>query len=541
MTRPGPSVTRSLVRLKVRLLRNRARSSRGGRWRLLAGALTSAVLAVLAFAAASAAGHSDDATVVRASAVVGATGLAIAWAVLPLITFGSDESLDPSRLATFPLRRGSLMRGLLVASLVGFAPAVAEVAVIGALAGQSGRAGAVGLVIGAAAMVLLVVFCAAGGRTLSTLLAAGLTSRRGRDATIVLVSVLLLSAQGLRFIRFSAIDPAVFDHLSNLLRWLPPGMLGQALVDARHGRHFLALAELVPPAAAVLALTAVWARALDRSLTVVNGDTGNRRRRRPVELPLMPRRLGFVAPVPWGAVAAKELRYAVRDPRRKVTLINSVLVGSILPLGVALRSSGSARSGSVLLATLAGYIVVLGAMNQFGSDGAALWLDVVAGDRVHEELIGKNLALLILVLPIVTGVGAVVAAVSNGWLFLPATCLLAIAGLGAGLGIANMASVRFPIRLPDTRSPFGGYGGGQGCATTAMVLGCSLAQNLVIAPVVVAAAVTTAVAPVALVVVAPVCAAYGAGLWWIGLTIATRWARGHQPEMVRALDPARSD
>ena len=98
------------------------------------------------------------------------------------------------------------MRGLLGASLIGFGPAVAVAAVAGLVAAHAGGAG---LVVGVPAMVLLLLLCAAAGRTLSTFLAAGLTSRRGRDAAVVVVSVLLLATQAVRFIRFSSIDPKV--------------------------------------------------------------------------------------------------------------------------------------------------------------------------------------------------------------------------------------------------------------------------------------------------------------------------------------------
>ena len=72
------------------------------------------------------------------------------------------------------------------------------------------------------------------------------------------------------------------------------------------------------------------------------------------------------------------------------------------------------------------------------------------------------------------------------------------------------------------------------------MLGCALSKILLIAPVVLAAVITTAAAPALLFVVAPICAVYGATLWWIGVVVATDWARQHQPELLRAVDPTRS-
>ena len=242
-------------------------------------------------------------------------------------------------------------------------------------------------------------------------------------------------------------------------------MLGQAVIDGRDGHLLVALAELVPAAVSVVVLLILWERALDRSLTVVMEGSTPRRQRPVTALPLMFRRLAFVAPVPWGAVTAKELRYFVREPRRKVNLINSVLIGVALPIVLAARSSGCV-SFAVRPARqhCRATSWSLGAMNQFGPTSGALWLDVVAGDRVRAELVGKNVALLIFVAPMVVVVGTVAAVLTGGWPYLPAALLLAVAGLGAGLGVANVVSVRFPVRLPDGRSPFGGLGGGQGWA-----------------------------------------------------------------------------
>ena len=110
---------------------------------------------------------------------------------------------------------------------------------------------------------------------------------------------------------------------------------------------------------------------------------------------------------PWGAVTAKELRYVGREPRRKVNLVNSIIVGVGCRCGS--RSTRAATGGArrCCWPRWASYIAVLGSSNQFGLDGPAAWLDMVAGDTMRTVLIGKNVAVAIEVLPIVTVVGAV--------------------------------------------------------------------------------------------------------------------------------------
>ena len=48
-----------------------------------------------------------------------------------------------------------------------------------------------------------------------------------------------------------------------------------------------------------------------------------------------------------------------------------------------------------------------------------------------------------------------------------------LAGLGAGLAVSDVVSVRYPQRVPETRSPFGGGGAGQGCAAGLVAMALS--------------------------------------------------------------------
>jgi ABC-2 type transport system permease protein len=253
----------------------------------------------------------------------------------------------------------------------------------------------------------------------------------------------------------------------------------------------------------------------------------------------LPARLPFISATPWGAVAAKELRYVAREPRRKMLLFNSVLIGAALPLYFGL-TQGSLSPAVVLFASLAGYVTVLNSMNQYGFDGGALWIDVVVGAVVRSELIGKNIATLVLVLPAVSAAAVILAAFSGGWRFVPAAIVLGAAGVGIGLSVANVTSVRFPQRLPEARSPFAGRGAGAGCGTAVAMMGALLVQGVLLLPVAIATGVALAVFPLALVVVAPAAALYAFVLWRVGLRIAEEWAVWRQPELLAAVDPRRA-
>ena len=372
------------------------------------------------------------------------------------------------------------------------------------------HAGRGALVVVAARSLLLVVLSAATARALSTTLAAGLSSRRGRDATDRVRLGLL--HRRCRACASSGGTPSVrtsWRRLDDVLRWTPPGMLGQAAFDSRAtGTAGRALAELIPASVADPAAAAAWwARALERSMTVDGrrrdpADAGARRDRRCrcciAALPFLDRR-------PWGAVTAKELRYLGREPRRKVNLVNSIIIGVGLPVWAALHSSGDGRGKAVLLATLGAYIAVLGSSNQYGLDGAAAWLDMVAGrhgphgaDR-QERRRGSSWCCR----------SSLVVGTARGRhhrrMGVPARRRSASRRRASGPGWrpATSISVRFPLRLPESRSPFAGAGGGQGCSTGLVLTVCLLAQNVLLLPVVGAGLISLALGPASLLLTVP--------------------------------------
>jgi ABC-2 type transport system permease protein len=292
----------------------------------------------------------------------------------------------------------------------------------------------------------------------------------------------------------------------------------------------------------VVLLLRVWSAALARAATVEIGSGAraapDRSGARPA-LALTSRLRTIVRPGPVYAVAAKELRYLARDPRRRLLVVQTFLIGVVGPIFVVARAGSALGSGSVLFATAAGYLAVLNAMNQFGYDGAALWVDVVAGNDVRAELIGKNLAIAVSALPLIAVSSIVLAALSGGWAYIPVAIVLGLGGLGAGLAVANVVSVRWPMRLPETRTPFAGSGQGQGCVTWFVLMVCVLVQGLLLAPIAVAAAVAAATAPIALGPVAVGAALYGWLLWRAGVGMAERWVWWRQPELLLAVHPRR--
>lgn len=545
----GPSelprrLTWVLVRLKVRLIRNRAVSTKGGWFALALSLVVGVALAAMGLLVALTTGASASPGARRGVLVLGPNLMVLAWALLPLGTFGSDETLDPARLVLFPLRRRPLLRGLLASAFVGVAPLVAVAFTAGVVVAWGGPSV---FVIAVPAGILALLMAVALSRALTTSLASALTSRRSRDAAVVIGTLLAVSVQGLRFVSVS-ISTSFVDRLVGVGRWTPPGFLGEAVLHARERRWLLAAVELVPSAVLVIVLVALWGWALERSLTVVSsGSTSIRRRRRradATQLPLLPTWVPFLRADALGAVVARDLRYTWRDPRRKSALLFRTILAVGGPIYALVRTTDPTPR-ITLLAAGVGYVAVLNSFNQFGLDGGALWSDLAAGERIPMLLLGKNLSSMLQVVPAVSVAAVILAAATGGWAYAPAAVLLAVAAVGVGLGVADVVSVRKPFKIPETRTGFGGGalgsgGGGQGLVTGIALFAASLVQLMLMAPVAIATAIGLAIAPATLLVVVPAALAYGYGVWRfaLGRAAAYGWWRG--PELLAAVDPGRS-
>jgi hypothetical protein len=69
------------------------------------------------------------------------TGLVAGWVVLPILTFGSDDLLDPARLALLPLTGPEFLIVMGAGALVGIAPVATVVAALGLVPATARRAG----------------------------------------------------------------------------------------------------------------------------------------------------------------------------------------------------------------------------------------------------------------------------------------------------------------------------------------------------------------------------------------------------------------
>jgi ABC-2 type transport system permease protein len=521
-----------LVRLKGRLLRNAVGADLARQLTLAASIVVGGLIAFAGFLAMVSVRLS--AATGPSVAVLACAALLVGWLLFPLLGFGSDETLDPARLALFPIPRRTLMLGLFGASLVGV-PAVATVAALsGAVVGYGGGLGTP-LVV--ATVLALLAVCVTGSRAVVTLLAAALRSRRGRDSAIL--GVTLAGA----FVYASQLllprgDPG---HTSRnvraaaaAIRYTPLGWAGDALAASRDGRYGVALLEVLGLLAMAAAFTWVWSWALDRAVTTAASsgpvrETGGGDVRPRLLAPLLPRG-------PLGAVTARELRYLVREPRRRATVISGAVFATTLPL-VAMRGAPTGARPFTLL--YPAVILGLSGANHFGLDGPAWWLHLSAGVAPRTDLAARNLALLAYALPILVAESAVMVALGTPPGRMAGALAVALGAFGIAVAFADVASVRAPYAVPESTTNPWATNSNAGCAAGLYSLLAMGTSAIALSPSIALVVLSHGRVPYLLLAVVLALAVGGAAVW-AGLSVAARDLDHRGPHILASIDPKRA-
>jgi hypothetical protein len=219
-----------------------------------------------------------------------------------------------------------------------------------------------------------------------------------------------------------------------------------------------------------------------------------------------------------------------------VLWLTAAVFAVVLP-GFLLLSRDGPRELAALGALASLYMLNSSALNQFGPDGPAYWVNVAAGGSSRADLVGKNLALALPGFALVAVVSIALSAVGGGWVYLPVTLCLAAGILGIILGVANYVSIRFPFALSNVSSNvWASQGAGAGCAIGLVQLLAMAVEGALMLPLGILLVVGLVAWPPALAILCPLAVAYGYTLWRLGVGLGTEWLDAHQPELRREVD-----
>jgi ABC-2 type transport system permease protein len=458
------------------------------------------------------------------------TMFALGWLILPIFAFGLDGTLDPATLQPYPLRTRSLAVSLLAASAVGAWPAANLIALLGVTVGLA--AGGLGVLVALIAVPLQLLFCITLARLVTTSMARLLRSRRGKDLAVFLFIPLFALIELLGQVIPNAaahggITAASFAGVDAWMRWLPPGLAAHAIQDASHGHPGTAVARLALLAAVIIVLGWLWVRSLDRALVTADTSTGSSRLRG-TALPLD--RYGLR-----GAVAARFWVYQRREP---ISLVYWAMTAVIMGVVSASTILGPHKHPGVVIASAvvgAGFVAYFHA-NSVGLTGPPFVIEALAltsRRSLRAYFSGQNIAVGVIAVPLLTAICCgLAAAVRHPDQAVPATAV-ALAGLGAALGLSNILTVTLAYPMATRAgSPMRQAAQGYGSYTFGGMLASVAGVAVAAVPVIIAAAVTSSDPAAIRAPVLIVCsAAYGLALTWAGVQFAAREAEGMLPEL----------
>jgi ABC-2 type transport system permease protein len=392
--------------------------------------------------------------------------------------------------------------------------------------------GALGLLAAVVAVVLQVLFCITLARFVTTSMAGMLRSRRGKDlAAFLVIPIFALYELFIQVVpRVAAeggITAASFAGVDSWLRWLPPGLAAHAIQDASAGRPGTAMARLALLAAVIVALGWGWIRSLSRAL--VTADTSTQSSQvHGTGLPLARFSLR-------GAVAARFWIYQRRDPTSLIywamTAVIMVVVSISSIVGHPVHP-GIVIASAVFGAAFVGFFNA----NSVGLTGSPFVIEALALTNrrsLRAYFAGQNIALSVIAAPLLTAVCFGLAAAVRHPMEGVTAAAVALAGLGAALGLSNIFTVTLPYPvarragspLPQAAQGYTSYGLGG-------VLGSLVGVAVLVTPVIVAGVLTSADQAAVRIPVLLLCsAAYGVMLAWAGVQFAAREAEGKLPEL----------
>lgn len=375
--------------------------------------------------------------VARVILIVFGALVVLAFILLPLV-FGVDDTIDPRRFGLFGIPTARLAIALVAAGAVSVPTFIVTVFAIAQVVTWS--RGALPVLFAVVGGVLVIATCVLAARVSAAVAGTFLSSRRLRDASgIILVLVLAVVAPLVALgatVDWQAQGLPVMRRIAAVVAWTPLGAAWSAPGDAALGRPGDAGLKLLIAAAFLALLWVAW-RALVALMLV-------RPQREAVAR--LYSGLGWferLPATPLGAIAARSLSYWGRDARYRVALavipiVPIIMVAALLIAGVP--------AGIIVWLPVPIMCLFLGwtVHNDIAYDSTAFWAHVSADTKGTDDRWGRVVPALFVGLPLVL-VGSFVSVVVVGdYGIFPGLVGLSACVLLVAIGISSVISAGFP-------------------------------------------------------------------------------------------------
>lgn len=442
----------TLLRIRFRVLGNTLASNP---WQLVGfifGSLWAAGMLLLAWVGLFFAGAAGL-DVARVVVTIAGGVLLLGWTLGPLFVAGVDTTLDPAKLAPFPISTGQMVRALTAAGLTGV-PGIATIA------------GALGIFLayfrwpGAAAAAVVciplgVLTCVVSSRLIASLSRGAGGNRRVRELIggvafliIILAGPIIIGIMNLIEAGVSA-GPNPLTRLGGIvsaLSWTPLAAAWAVPGDLAAGALVPAVLKLLIAVATLGVLVWLWRRSLDAALvSPARASTAK----------VKSGTLGWIGRVPTGATGAtwgRAQAYWLHDPR----YLRQLLVVPVFPVLMLFYSGWDVTSPVFAFAALlVAFILGVVPYVDISYDGTAFATVLATGIRGRQDRVGRLLGAGVLGLPLTLVAAAVTVGISGHWTLLAPVLGASIGLLLVGYGVSSITSalIVMPVPAPGD-SPF---------------------------------------------------------------------------------------
>jgi len=517
---------------------------------LYALSLVGGLLVALGFASTVVKGHEG---LVNSLTVVAGSVLVLGWTFLPLVFFGSDQTLDPARFVQFPLAGRELAPGLVLAGIMGLPGFFTALVCVGSALPWLGTP--LVLVVGVIGGILGFFMAQIGCRLATTLLSGTLSSRKGRDLTGVIgLIVILVLSMGLYAISlvggFLSSEPGRWNQmltvsktLGNVLAMTPLGAPWALGGDAGQGHWGMAAVHLV--LTVVYLGLGMWAygAVLDRALLATTRVVVTRAMTKGDAIAKAANwKWAKGGLIPVAAITVRALRYWRRDPRYLGTIpailimpILFTLMGLTMPM---MAGDGETVPGWVVTGIVAFGLGMTALLTGFSLstdvafDSTAWWIHLASGVKGWQDRLGRVIGEAVWAIPLLLVIGIVVPVIMDA----PGRIVPVLAAMASlylsSLGVSSVCSalIIYPVALPG-ESPLKMKTGMMGSQMLSQ-MGCMIVSGLLGLPVCVWAIFATGWQAWVALLVAVV---WGAGILILGVVLGGKVMDSRGPAILQTL------
>lgn len=388
----------------------------------------------------------------RTVTVLAGAALILGWTVIPVLTSGIDQTVEPARLAVFPIPLDQLLLALAVSGVLGVPGIVTSLAAL-ATVGTWWKfpLAALAALICAAIGVLTAVV---GSRMLAALASRIGSGRRAREAKGILIFIPLILAGPIIFAVSGLLRDMrdVLPRVADVVGWSPLGAIWAVPADVASGDFGRAGLEFVIGLATLAAFTALWRWGLGRALEQPAREAKVTAGTRGTGL------FGLFPGTPAGAVAARALTYWIRDPRYAQSLITVPLI----PLLFVFYGGINDNLGVIVwVGPLIAVLLAMSIYTDVSYDNTAYALHLQTGVSGRDDRIGRVVALAVFAVPVSLALTVGSVAITGSWSMLPGLLGITIGVLLSGFALSSVVSGRFVFAVPAPgESPFTAKPGG---------------------------------------------------------------------------------